>query len=181
MGARSVQPETLDELTPSEQRLMMFCVQRREDMVYLIDVTTAHAGLPRSLQGQWFDTRLLTPGQKSAVSAVTREVNRALRRLFRLDLVDVGREETFPEGFKRHHREIVAAMQTDEYWRGRSDSRGQMPSMDLIEQHVRFHQRWADITDLRVAAKELGGPVELIGLTPAGRRFVESAAGKESP
>ena len=181
MSVRTVRPQTCDDLTAAEQNIIAFCAQQREDMVYLIDVTTAQAGLPRSLQGQWFDERLLTPEQRSAVADVTKAVNRALRRLFRFDLVDVGREDTFPEGFKRHHREIVAAMQTDDYWRSRPDFRGEIPAMDLIEQHVRFHQQWADVTDLRLATKELGGPVELVGLTPAGRRLAESGRGDRSP
>jgi hypothetical protein len=169
------------DLTPLEREVLRFCFDERQDIVQLIDLTTAVADLPRSLRGPWFDARLLTPQQKERHAQVVKDIKRALRRLFRAGLIDIGREQNYPEGFKRHHREIVAAMQTDSYWLGHAGVKGRAPSMDVVERSVRFHQTWADVTDLRSAVKEMGGDVELIGLTPAGFESARTQASEHAP
>lgn len=173
MPRRTTGKHGANDLTPLEEKILRFCSEDRRDMVHLVDLTTALAELPRALQGPWFALRLLAPDQKKRYTEVVRDVNRAMRRLFRAKLIDIGREDSYSEGFTRHHREIVAAMHTDSYWQNRSGSKGQMPSMDVIAENVRFHQTWADVTDLRAAAKEMGGDVELIGLTPNGREHAQ--------
>jgi len=160
--------------------VLLFCAEHPEEMVYLVDLTTALAGLPRSLRGQWFDPALLTPAQKEAHAQVVKDTNRGIRRLFRAGLLDIGREDAYSEGFTRHHRDLVEAMQKDSYWRHRPGSKGEVPAMDVIEQHVRFHKTWAEVTDLTAAVKEMGGKAELVGLTPAGRAFVKTLS-EDSP
>ena len=178
MARTSAREHRRDRLTLLERNIIRFCFDRRDEMTYLIDMTTALADLPRTLQGQWFDARLLAPNQKARHAQIAKEVDRALRRLFQAGLIDVGREDSFPEGFKRRHRDVVAAMQSDSYWLSRS---GRVPTMDVIEQNVRFHQTWAEVAELKSAIKEMGGPIELIGLSPAGRELAQVLAADQTP
>ena len=171
----------VEDLTETEAAILRQCLAAREEMVYLVDLTTALAELPKVLRGAWFDPRLLDPRQSRRHEEVVKEVRQALRRLFRAGLVDIGREDAYPEGFRRHHREIVAAMHSDAYWRSRPGSRGRVPSMDTISENVRFHQMWADVPDLAAVTKELGGPVEFVGLTPQGAEFARGLAAATGP
>lgn len=159
-------------LQPLEQEAMRFCSASAEDMVYLIDLTTTLAGLPKTLQGQWFDAALLSPEQKDAYSTTSKMTMKAVRQLFRLRLMDVGREETCPEGFVRRHSEIIRALQSHPAWDSRDATSAS--SITSLESQVRFHTMWRDATELTPVQKEMGGAVELIGLSERGSELVSA-------
>ena len=171
MAQRSGAISDIGDLTPVENSILRYCVSRKDDMIFLVDVTTALADLPTALQGPWFDKKLLTPKQKETHVAVVKDVNRALRRLFKAGFVDIGREDTYPEGFKRRHREIIAARQKDPRW---EEGGG-----DALEAEIRANKIWADVTDIRAAVKQMGDSIELIGLLPEGREFARRVPGTE--
>jgi hypothetical protein len=156
--------DTPDDLTEMERQVIEFCLLRKEDMVYLVDLTTAMADLPKTLQGQWFDNKLLSPRQKEVHKEAVKETMRALRRLFKVGFVDLGNEESFPEGFRRHHREIMISMQSDARWHERTES---------DDQRMRFHKTWAEATDFAAVKKRMDAPIELAGLTERGRSFAD--------
>lgn len=158
----------LEDLSDHETHLMMFCVRERSDMVHIIDITSALAGLPKSLSGQWFDKKLLDPNQIVAFRDAEKGVTRAIRRLFRAGLIDIGSEEAFSEGFRRHHREIIESMRSGQYWRSRPKFKGQIPSLRVVEDHVAHHEQWAHATDFNAVVREMGGKPELVGLTEEG-------------
>ena len=166
MAARGRSLESAGDLVPLECELMRYCLSQKEDMVFLIDLTTALARLPKSLQGAWYDPALLTPKQKAAHAEVVKEVNKALRRLFKAGFIDVGAEETFSEGFKRRHRDVISALQRDPRWESGEQT-------DLLQAEIRAKTVWAEATDLRAVLKQMGEPVEMVGLTPEGRVFAE--------
>ncbi len=174
MSKSNAMIESAEDLTESEAELIRYCAGRKEDLVYLVDITTALAGLPKSLAGQWFDEKLLTPRQKEGHRQAVKDVNAALRRLYRAGLIDVAREDASPEGFRRHHDEIIAAMRDGRYWLARPQYGGKTPALHVVEENVAHHETWATASDLRAVVRELGGPVQMVGLTARGR---EIAAG----
>jgi hypothetical protein len=163
-----------DGLSDHEAHLMTYCARERSEMVHIIDVATALAGLPKSLSGQWFDRKLLDPKQTVAVREADKEITRAIRRLFRAGLIDIGREEVFSEGFRRHHREIIESMRSGQYWRSRPQFKGQVPSLRVVEDHVAHHEQWAHATDFNAVVREMGGKPELVGLTDDGEILASS-------
>ena len=165
----------LEGLKESDLNLLRFLRANREEMVHLLDVITVIAGLPSALQGQWFDRRHLTPDQAIACDAARKEVTIALRKLFRLGLVDVGTEETFPEGFKRHHLEVIKALQSHPAWRSGAEPSAR--SVASLEDEIRARLPWAHATDLRVVQTQMGARVELFGFTELGRSVAETLPG----
>ncbi len=165
MPRRSRVPEKPSDLTETEAALLRHCAAERADMVYLVDFTTACADLPKALRGSWFEPKLLSPRQKEAHAAVAKETRKALKRLFAAGLIDVGREDACPEGFKRRHAEILARLQNDGRWETGETS--------AIEGEVRHHEVWAEATDLPAVTRQIGGRPELVGLTSKGRELAE--------
>ena len=161
MARRSKLPESPQDLHRTEAALLAYCNGQRADMVYLIDFTTRLAGLPKTLQGDWFDAKLLSPTQKAAHDEVVRDTRKALRRLFSAGLIDVGREDDCPEGFKRRHGEIIAALQKDVRWET-GETAG-------LEAQVRHHRTWAEAHDLAAVTRQMGDKPQLVGLTGKGR------------
>jgi len=159
------------DLNNVERAILTHCANSVEDTVYLIDLSTMIADLPRGLRGAWFDEKLLSPKQLAAHTQAKKDLDAAMRRLFREDLVDVGREDTYPEGFKRHHRELIASMRNGRYWLARPQYRGKVPSLREVEDHVAAHTEWAYATNLRAVHRQLGGAPDFIFLTDRGREF----------
>lgn len=162
---------SVSDLTDGELGILKHCAETVEDAVYIIDIVTSIADLPRGLRGVWFDEKLLSPRQSAAYKQAKKDLDAALRRLFRADLIDVGREDMYPEGFKRHHQEVIAALRDGRYWRARPQYGGKTPSLRVVEDHVAAHAEWADATDLRAAQRELGGAPDFVFLTDRGREF----------
>jgi hypothetical protein len=161
------------EITDTEQRLLRHLAADKAEMVYLIDITTALAGLPKTLQGDWFDEKLLSPNQKNDHRKVVKEMDAALRKLFAKGFVDIGREDICSEGLRRHHLEIVKSMRDGRYWAARGLVGDKKPSLRVIEDNVAHHETWISATDLRAAQREIGGKPELIGLTETGNALAE--------
>ena len=169
--ARQNEIHDVSDLTEGERGILKHCAETVEDAIYVIDVVTTIADLPRGLRGVWFDEKLLSPRQLAAYKQAKKDLDAALRRLFRADLVDIGREDEYPEGFKRHHREVIAALRDGRYWRARPHYRGKTPSLRVVEDHVAAHVEWANATDLRAVQREIGGAPDFIFLTERGREF----------
>ena len=168
--------ESRRQLDPIERRVLLLLAGCVEDMVPLVDITSDLAGLPNHLRGQWFDRKLLTPSQASAWEEALKQVRRAVRSLFRKRFIDVGREDHFPEGFCRHHAEVIRALQNHPAWKGDSDISKR--SVAGIESEIRARMPWAEARDLTAVQKQMGGPVDIIGITSSGRAELTSNPGQ---
>ena len=131
--------------------------------VYLVDITTNLAGLPKTLSGQWFDAKLLDPTQTAAHNEAKKAVLKAVRRLFNLGWLDIGSEGQFDEGFKARHDRIWMAMQKEEYWRERPTGVEQQATV------IEYHDTWRNVPDFAAAKRQLDAPMDRVGLTQEGR------------
>ncbi len=173
---RGVRENSRRRLDPVEEKILLLLAGRAEDMVPLVDITTDLAGLPDHLRGQWFDKKLLTPSQVAAWEEALKQVRRAVRSLFRKGFIDVGREDEFPEGFCRHHAEVIRARQNHPAWKGDTDTSKR--SVAGIESEIRARMPWADARDLTAVQKQMDGPVDIVGITSSGRAELTSNPGQ---
>jgi len=171
-----VQEDSRGQLDPIEGKILLILAGRVEEMVPLVDITTDLAGLPDHLRGQWFERKLLTPSQAAAWEEARKQVRRAVRSLFRKGFIDVGREDAFPEGFCRHHAEVIRALQNHPAWKGDTDISKR--SVAAIENEIRARIPWAVARDLAAVQKQMGGPVDIVGITSSGRAKLTSNPGQ---
>ena len=147
-------------LSDHEKKILQYCYRRRE-MVERKELVVYVSGLAEGHRIQWFDERWLRPEEKRIYTRVRSAVSRSLRILFEQGYIDIGNEGTYGEGIKTYYRRIWKAQQNKSYWLGEY-------SPEFIERTIAFSKEIMETKDFDFAKEQLGGKIELVGLTEEG-------------
>ena len=151
-----------DALNALEKQFLTYCGKRGE-MVAPEELAAVLSGWAEGRRALWFDPRTLKPEERKRYKSFRGRVSRCIRTLFEKGYADIGNEDTYGEGIKRHYARIWEAQQKKSYWLGEG-------SPEFVERTIAFSKELMETTDFEFAKQELGGKIEWVGLTGEGMK-----------